>query len=68
MWRRSILNSAFVRKGKPSSFAFRLVIASERLRATEARSAEAPEAARLFRRSMSLSDQALFIFVSKAAA
>lgn len=61
IWRRCFLSSAFVRKGVPSSCAFRFVIASDRLRAIDVRSAEAPEAAMAFRRSMSSWDQGLII-------
>jgi hypothetical protein len=57
MRRRSFLNSAAVRKGYPNSFAFRLVIASDRFKAIEARKAEAPEATIAFKRSTSFSDQ-----------
>jgi hypothetical protein len=60
MRRRSLLSSASVRKEQPSSFALRLVMASDRFRAIEARSGEAPEATIAFRRSMSLSDQGFF--------
>ena len=59
MRRRSFLSSALVRKGYPNSFAFRLVIASDRFKTTEARKAEAPEATIDFKRSTSLSDQDL---------
>ena len=59
MQRRSFLSSAAVRKGYPNSFAFRLVIASDRFKAIEERNAEAPEATIAFKRSTSLSDQDL---------
>ena len=59
MRRRSFPSSAAVRKGYPSSFAFRLVIGSDRFKAIEARNAEAPEATIAFKRSTSLSDQDL---------
>ena len=59
MGRRSFLSSAAVRKGYPNSFAFRLVIASDRFKAIEERNAKAPDATIAFNRSTSLSDQDL---------
>jgi hypothetical protein len=53
MRRRSLLRSASVRKEQPSSFALRLVMASDRFKATEARNAEAPEATIDFKRTHS---------------
>jgi hypothetical protein len=59
--RRFALNSASDWNGTPSSRAFSLVTDSERFKATEARSAEAPDAMSALSRAASLSDHTFFL-------
>src|SRR5919197_5115846 len=62
--RRFALNSASDGNGTPSERALFFVTDSERLKTTDARSADAPDATSALKRSVSSSDQAFFLTIT----